>query len=145
LIYTAEELKLIGKLFCIGDKHFKLMADLNMIDFTFATAVIAPDTPDTSYQFKGTPFTGVFDGAGHVIHNLTIGTAETLNDYLGLFGQIDTGGEVKNLGLENVSITGGNGSWYLGGLCGGNIDGTISNCYATGSVTGGDESGAVRV
>ncbi len=38
------------------------------------------------------------------------------------------------------SVTAGDNSYYLGGLCGDNYEGTISNCYATGSVTGGDNS-----
>ncbi|OXU14763.1 GLUG domain protein [Sedimentisphaera salicampi] len=32
---------------------------------------------------------------------------------------------------------GGDDSWELGGLCGFNWEGTITNCYATGSVSGG--------
>jgi hypothetical protein len=36
-------------------------------------------------------------------------------------------------------VKGGDRSNYLGGLCGGNNRCTISNCYATGSVAGGDQ------
>jgi hypothetical protein len=75
-------------------------------------------------------FSGVFDGDGHVISHLKI--SSTL-DYVGLFGYIGGGSEVRNLGLVDVDIS---GSWYVGGLCGYNRDGTISNCYSTGSVTG---------
>ena len=84
-----------------------------------------------------------FDGDGHIIRNLTIDTVGPYNSYLGLFGYISgSSAEIKNLGLENVNITGGDYSCYLGGLCGGNGDwdnpgGTITNCYATGSVTNG--------
>ena len=84
--------------------HFLMIADVNMIDYTFATAVIAPDT-SSSDDFQGTPFTGVFDGADHKILNLTIDTAGADNDNLGLFGLIDgEQAEVKNLGMENVSV-----------------------------------------
>jgi hypothetical protein len=54
-------------------------------------------------------------------------------DYIGLFGYISSSGQVKNLGIENVSITGRN---IVGGLVGYNYQGTITSCYATGAVSG---------
>ena len=126
--------------------HTRLECDLDLDPAlsgreTYITAVIAPDT-STSPGLQGTSFTGVFDGNGHVISNLTIDTEGAGNDYLGLFGKIEgSGAEVKNLGIADWNIIGGNSSWYLGGLCGKNDYGTISNCYATGAVTGGDDSG----
>ena len=120
-----------------------LAYDPNMVPITYTTAVIAPYTNNSSYPYQDNPFKGIFDGDGHVISNLTIDTAGADNDYLGLFGQIDgSNAEVKNLGLENVIITGGIDSDYLGGLCGSN-SGTISNCYSTGSVTGDDRLGGL--
>ena len=109
----------------------------------YTTAVIAPYTLDADFQFNGIPFEGVFQGGGHLIKNITIDTEEADNEYLGLFGQIS--GEqvrVKNLGLENVSIIGGNNSRYLGGLSGQNY-GTISNCYANISISGQDRVGGL--
>jgi hypothetical protein len=80
------------------DKYFILTADIDLSSSgTFSTAVIAPDTPDTTSGFDGVPFTGRFDGAGHTINNLTIDTVGAGNDYLGLFGRIDSTGEIKNL------------------------------------------------
>ena len=122
------------------DQHFILTADLNMNlaePNTFTTAVIASD-PYISGGFDGMYFMGVFDGNNHIIANLTVDTAGAFNDYLGLFGYIrDSSAEVKNLGLDNVKIIGGNNSDYLGGLCGYNhLGAKISNCYANGSVTG---------
>ncbi|MGA2171383.1 MAG: GLUG motif-containing protein, partial [Sedimentisphaerales bacterium] len=61
-------------------------------------------------------------------------------DNLGLFGWI--GGSVKNLGLENFSVSGSSGSEHIGGLVGYN-GGTISNCSSTGSVSG--SSGSVYI
>ena len=118
--------------------YTKLTCDPNITDRPYTTAVIAPDIyPDGDY-FNSTPFEGIFDGNGHTIRNLTIGVG---NNYLGLFGRIEgSGAQVKNLGVENINITGGVDSDYLGGLCGRNYHGTINNCYATGSVTGGDNS-----
>jgi hypothetical protein len=118
-------------------KHFVLTADIDLNSNTFTTAVIAPDTK-SSDGFYGYAFTGTFDGAGHKITNLTINTSGAGNDYLGLFGYID-GGEIKNLGLENVRVTGGIDSSCLGGLAADN-NGDIRNCFSTGNVTGGNTS-----
>ena len=77
------------------------------------------------------PFTGKFDGKGHKITGLYINYLDT--DYIGLFGYIDSGSEVKNVGLENAMVSGGS---YVGGLVGKNFLGTVSGCYSTGSVFG---------
>ncbi|MGB8227379.1 MAG: GLUG motif-containing protein, partial [Sedimentisphaerales bacterium] len=52
------------------------------------------------------------------------------SDYIGLFGC--AGGKIRNLGIEDVNISGHS---YIGGLAGINY-GTITGCYATGKVTG---------
>jgi hypothetical protein len=139
LISDANDMNEIGAEMGDWDKHFLLTNDIDMAGFTYTTALIAPDTSSSS-DFQGTKFTGVFDGAGFKITNLTIDTAGT--DYLGLFGYIDSTGMVNNLGAEDVNIAGGNHSVLLAGLCGLN-SGTISDCYSTGLVTGGDYSGSL--
>ena len=122
------------------DKYFVLTADIDLgSSGPFTTAVIAPDTNNSNNSFDKTAFTGVFDGAGHKISNLTINTAGSGNDYLGLFGCVGYNSEIKNLVLENISITGGNDSHHLSGMVGYN-NGSISNCFSTGTVTGGDNS-----
>ena len=120
------------------DKHFLMTADVNMVDYTFTTAVIAPDANSSSEDFQGIPFTGFFNGNNHTVSNLTIDTAGAGTGSLGLFGKIEgSSAEVKNLGIEDYDITSGDGHpELLGGLCGYN-NGSISNCYATGSVAGG--------
>jgi hypothetical protein len=119
------------------DKNIVLTADIDLSSSgTFTTAVIAQNTYGD--LFHGTSFTGTFDGAGHKISNLTINTNGAGNSYLGLFGYLQ-GGEIKNLGLKNVTID-GNDSGCLGGLVGGNYNGSISNCYSIGTVTVGNNS-----
>ena len=99
-------------------------------------------------------FSGVLDGNGFCIENLSI----TGGGYLGLFGSIEAGGSVKNLGIKNCSVSGSfaavgglvgrMGQYqqllfdrrcqqcsYIGGLVGEN-GGSIINCYSTGTVTG---------
>ncbi|MGN8225641.1 BspA family leucine-rich repeat surface protein [Gracilimonas sp. BCB1] len=76
------------------------------------------------------PFTGSFDGQGFVITGLTI--SRSTEDYVGLFAVIGDSGSVKDIGLEQLSITGGGNT---GGLAGEN-NGSISGSYADGDVDG---------
>lgn len=80
----------------------------------------------------GRPFTGVFDGNGYVISGLTI--KRSVQDYVGLFGYLDTSAIVRNLELIGGAILGHNN---VGGLAGWN-QGTIEQCSVTGATEGGD-------
>ena len=122
------------------NKCFILTADINMGGQVFTTAIIAPDTVAGNYSFEGTAFTGTFDGNGHKITNFTINGGH--NCHLGLFGYISSGGSVKNLGLENFTVSGSSNSQYVAGLVG-LSSGSISNCYSTGAVSGGSNSFSV--
>jgi hypothetical protein len=82
-------------------------------------------------------FTGTFDGQGYEIRDLFINRPDQIR--IGLFGMIDFGAVMKNLGVVNVTVI---GDRLVGGLVGLN-DGTISNSYSTGSVTGNDEVGGL--
>jgi hypothetical protein len=133
------------------DKYFILTANIDLGSYSFTTAVIAPDTDNSTWDHQGPKFGGHFDGDGHTISNLTIDTIGAGNDFLGLFGYI-SGGEIKNLTLNNVSITGGDDSYYLGGLVGRN-GGSISSCSskvavsgatAVGGLVGNNESGIIN-
>lgn len=54
-----------------------------------------------------------------------------------MFGKVDnSAARIENLGVIDASITGGNYSYYVGVLAGWFEDGTISNCYTSGSGTG---------
>jgi hypothetical protein len=75
-------------------------------------------------------FTGSLDGKKYDISGLNI--KRQSGWYVGLFGAIGAGGEVKNVGVINVNITGGE---KVGGLVGEN-KGKVSNSYSTGNVTG---------
>jgi filamentous hemagglutinin family protein len=84
---------------------------------------------------QGEAFTGRFEGLGHTISNLTINSS---SQYVGLFGYLGSAAVVRDLGLVNAKITSnyaGAGYAHLGTLAGIN-DGTITNVYATGIVTG---------
>lgn len=97
-------------------KCFILTADVNLQGQVFTKAIIAMDTVTGGISFfEGTPFTGTFDGNDYKITHFTINGGS--NSYLGLFGKIDTGGSVKNLGLENCIVSGSSAlSFHSGGL-----------------------------
>jgi len=121
-IATAEDL---GAIFRFDrTASYKLVVDIDVTGITWRNAPIPK-------------FDGIFDGSGHRIKNLTI-QGGTTDFGLGLFGRIESGGKIQNLGLDNVLITGENGSFNLGGLTGSN-SGIITNCYVTGRVSGGDD------
>lgn len=124
------------------DKCFILTEDIDLEGQVFANAIIAPDTDNTVWGFQGIAFTGVFDGNGHVLRNITIDTGSTGKGYLGLFGVIGTsatGGVIKNLGVEDITITNipAHGFECTGGLAGAMYPkGTIMGCYTTGIISG---------
>jgi hypothetical protein len=74
-------------------------------------------------------FQGTFDGNGYVISGLRV---EAFGQGLGLFGHVGSHGVIKNLGIVNSSVS---FEHLVGGLAGNN-DGTISNCFFSGSVLG---------
>ena len=81
-------------------------------------------------------FTGKFYGKGYKIVNLYINRPD--DDNVGLFGRLY--GEIRDLGIENVKVTGSN---QVGGLVGYNIGGTLNNCYSTGTVNGDNHVGGL--
>ena len=147
-IATAEQLKEMRDFVNSGDgkndyeKHFVLTADIDLggqewtpIGFT-----------ESSNNYA---FTGTFDGDGHVIKNFKItevptftnatatalpeGTTTVYCNYVGLFGAVQ-GGTIKNLGVEDVSITVDNkpdkSAINRVGALVGRLTGTVTNCYA---------------
>jgi uncharacterized repeat protein (TIGR02543 family) len=75
-------------------------------------------------------FTGTLDGRGYEIRDLFINRPDEAD--VGLFGYVDEGGVIKDIGVMNIAVTGNS---FVGGLVGGN-NGTVSNSYSTSSVTG---------
>ncbi len=89
---------------------------------------------------SSTKFTGNFNGSGFAVKNLTV---YQTSDYAGFFGYTNSGADIHDLGVEISShgVIGGNA---VGGLVGYNTGGTVSNSYATGTVTGsGNEVGGL--
>jgi len=146
-IATAADLILLGETPEDYDKHFIMIADIDLDPNlpggrVFDRAVIAADA-GPGQEHQGTPFGGVFDGKEHRILNLTIAGVR----YLGLFGSVGGSGIVSNLSLEQVNVAAATGwvevgggkyrheSRYIGALVGAN-SGHLSSCYATGIIRG---------
>jgi hypothetical protein len=81
---------------------------------------------------------GEFDGNGHKILNLTLNLDSVSG--VGLFGALASGGEVTQVSVENANII--IDGEDVGSLVGWN-DGTVSNSYSTGSVTGSSVVGGL--
>ena len=72
-------------------------------------------------------FAGTFDGNGKSIKKLTI--ADNAGDCVGLFRILGENGMIKDLTIENLTLSGGNSSSNnIGGLVGCLNGGTINNC-----------------
>ncbi|MGH7074144.1 MAG: beta strand repeat-containing protein, partial [Stellaceae bacterium] len=81
-------------------------------------------------------FSGTFHGLGNTIANLTVSLSST--DFVGLFGF--SSGVISDIGLIGGAVTGTGNSF--GGLVGSNL-GTITDAYATGTVSGNDNVGGL--
>lgn len=158
-IVTADELKALSEY--VNDGHscqntyFKLTADIDLGGEEW--------TPIGSENFS---FQGTFDGNDCTVSGLYIN--KPVESDLGLFGVIDMGGMVKNLGVsgsidgsEIFSTVGGiagrnkgtienchnaatiASNNMAGGIVGSVSDGSITSCYNVGTVIGGSETGGI--
>ena len=133
-IYTANGLKWVADVVnnttpytptLFDGKTVKLMNDIDLKNEEWI-----PIGDDRSQR---TEFHGVFDGQGHTVKNVKI-TKKTDRDdenksSYGLFGNLK--GTVKNLTVENVSISGA--PKFIAALVGRMNDGLIENCHVKNS------------
>ncbi len=79
------------------------------------------------HKYKGT-----FDGGEHTVRGLFFNDSSI--NYVGLFGDVDDGGRVQNVGVVDSYIS---ANYYVGGVVGYSNDySVVMNCYNTGTVTG---------
>ena len=76
-------------------------------------------------------FRGTFDGGGYKTQNMIIDNAG--GDYLGVFGKLNSGALVSNLGVTNASL---NGHSYVGAVAGFASTATVFHCYSSGTIAG---------
>jgi hypothetical protein len=128
-IWSAEQLNAIGADPNNWDKHFRLMADIDMDDLA----------DGMSHVLGGLdrPFTGTFDGNAHTIAHFTcIGPSA---DNVGLFGYVcGIDAEIKNLGLIDPTVR-AEMREQVGALVGYLWEGTITSCYVRGGVVWGNQ------
>ena len=91
--------------------------------------VSEPWTPIIGYE-------GTFDGKGHTISGLKL-EAVDVGCPSGLFGPTQNSSVIRNVGIVNCEF--GVTIFPVGGVCGEN-NGTIENCYTTGSIKSGSNS-----
>ncbi|UCF42541.1 MAG: hypothetical protein JSV99_08050 [Planctomycetota bacterium] len=134
-IWTAADMQAIGADANYWDAHFELMADIDLSAYTGTSFNIIGSNP--YWPTEGTAFTGVFDGNGHTISNFTY--TSTGKDYVGVFGYVGGGGEIRSLGLISSDVSGRNQTGALVGT-----GGTITDCHVEGGlIVGGDEVGGL--
>ncbi len=121
-ISTASDLNNIRNYL---DKHYILVNNINMD--------VAPYNSSWGWDPIGSiasneRFSGSIDGAGYTIDGLYVGRPN--EDNVGLISATNYG-EIKNLGLRFIDISGYNST---GGLIGFNGGTTITNCFVTGTI-----------
>jgi hypothetical protein len=115
------------------DVYIKLTTDITMSESMNPIGFTANSSGDII-----NPFRSHFDGGGHIIKNLSLPFGNG-RSYGALFSKTN-GAEIKNLGLENVTISGKNNS---GTLIGSMTGGSVSHCWATGNITGNNSVGGL--
>lgn len=103
------------------NRHFILMNDIDL-----SGIALTPVGNSTTMSFIG-----VFDGKGHVIRNAVV-NLPGVNE-VALFGYLHFPGKIRDLGVENLAIT---GRARVGGLLGMSNNGEVTGCHVSGSVTG---------
>jgi len=139
-ISTARELLAFANLVNGGNtfsgKTIKLDANINLNDVIDQTEYWTP-IGDGYYKSSEKPepqghyFAGTFDGDGHTISNLRVGTTNNRHS-AGLFG-IVKGGTIMNLTVDNATVS--NVDRFAGAIVGGALQNSmIDNCHVTGDV-----------
>jgi hypothetical protein len=101
----------------VSTKIYALTKDLDFTNFTWNIT--------TDIEADKTGFSGMFNGNGHTISNITITATKS---YAGVFRSL-FGGTVTNVKFNNVKVTGS--AEKLGGIFGAVISGSVSNIEVT--------------
>jgi len=134
-IATAEQLLAVDDDPNLVDKHFALVADIDLDPAlpgreVFLRPILYWGRARASSSI---PFKGQFDGHGYTIRNYVVYAAND-NLHAGLLGTVGESGRICNLRLENVLIVEDNRyGLYCGALAGENA-GFVVNCSATGTI-----------
>ena len=114
-------------------KYFKLDADITYThgdSDTESNYTAIGGYHDGHHRYFG----GIFDGQNHTVSGIRIyksGNSDA-DGYQGLFGEIYSPAEVKNVILADARIT---GYWRTGAIVGNILSGTVENCHVLDNVT----------
>jgi len=122
--------------------YFILTSDLDFSSIGYTELASATANEGKGWQPIGSiavndAFVGSFDGQGYEICDLFIDRPDESD--VGLFGVVEEGGVIENVGVVNGNVTGYDNA---GGLVGKN-EGTVSNSYSAGNVTGNANVGGL--
>ena len=124
-IKTVEDLQ---RLFRSSIGNYKLMNDLDFEGVEF---------PGIGSSTE--PFTGTFDGNGHLLKNITLTVDD--KDKVGIF-RYTNGATIKNLGISNLVIDAPDRN-QVGGLIGECANTTVDQVALTGFINGRDHVGGL--
>ena len=136
LINSKEHLLNVEK---YPSSHFRMIADIIFTedDFSLGGEFYNSGAGWISLcASDNAPFSGTFDGDGHIIKGLRQDMNVTDTTYTGLFACSENA-TIKNLGILDIQVRvlGISASIYSGGILGyAGEDTTISNCYSTGVI-----------
>lgn len=83
-------------------------------------------------------YSGTFDGQGHTISGLYVNSND---NYIGLFGVVMSGSNIKNIGVINSYFKGND---FVGGIAGAvNESSFVQNCYSINTIFGNDYIGGI--
>lgn len=114
--YIISEANEVGAVYLDPTASYELVTDLDLSGIVWSGPVVPS-------------FVGRFNGNGFTIKRMSIHTGS----YLGLFGVLERGALVHDLGVADVNVT--SRGYRIGGLVGCNR-GIVTNCYSTGAVSG---------
>jgi len=120
--------------------NYRLINNLNATTAGYMELASATANEGRGWQPIGTStdaFTGSFNGQGHEVTDLF--ARRPAGKGAGLFGHVGLGGVIEAVGVMNASVTADS---YVGCLAGWN-EGTVSNSYSSGSVTGDTSVGGL--
>lgn len=139
LIYNAAQLNAIGAKAGDWGSNFRLMDDIDLSGYDGKEG--RPSFNRIGYYINNgvdhVPFTGVFDGSGHIISNFTFDSNCGI-DAVGIFSYVRfSTTQIKNVTLTNVDVN--TTSWVgTGALIGFMSDAKASGCSVQGGTVSGD-------
>lgn len=138
---TEEPVKIAGVYVITGEKELKWFVNCVNAGNSYIDGKLAENitlTGENWYPIGSgkNPYTGTFDGNGKTVRGMKLNASR---DEQGFFGNIGGKGEVKGLSVSGeITVSAGS----AGGIAG-YIDGKVTGCSFTGSISGKDDVGGI--